>query len=160
MFTYRPTLQTHLVTKVIKSDMFEVNPGIPREIALQTAEQALIAAKGTSVGVSVPPTFTEASDASNTFYRIRLKNIYVPESETAKGEKAINYLKQLIEKKRVIFNFHPLSISDDHIGAYVWRFPDKAFVNALMVYSGHAEWKSAPGRVNMPPYLPPRVSRI
>lgn len=161
MLTYRTTKQTHVVTKVIKSDMFEVDPGIPKEIALQPPIQAPIAAAmGASVGASVSPTFRRESDDLHVFHTIRLKNIYVPEKGTLADKKATDYLKQLIVGKRVIFNFHPRSISDDHVGAYVWRFPDNAFVNAIMVYSGHAEWKSAPVRVNMPPYLPPRVSRI
>lgn len=165
MLTYHTTRQTHVVTKVIKSDMFEVDPGIPREIVLKTPRQALIAAaKGTSVEASVIPTFTEELDDLNVFHTIRLENIYVPESRISEDEKAdekaTDYLKQLIEKKRVIFNFTPLGISDDYVAAYVWRFPDKAFVNAIMVHSGHAEWKSPPVLVNMPPYLPPRVSRI
>ena len=170
MQTYHATVQTHFVTKVIESDMFEVDPGIPREMARQTPIQARIKAAAGSVGTvvgapvegSVIPTFTEKSDDSNVCRTIRLKNIFVPKSSTAEGKEAMHSLKQLIEGKRVIFNFHPQSISNDNdnVGAYVWRFPDNAFVNAIMVYNGHAEWKSPPVQVNMPPYLPPRVSRI
>ena len=161
MSTYRTTRRTHVVTKVIKSDMFEVDPGIPMEIVQQPPRRAQIAAAmETSAGASGTAIFRQESDDLHVFHTIRLKNIYFPESRISEDEKATDYLKQLIEGKRVIFNFHPSSISNNQVGAYVWRFPDNAFVNAIMVYSGHAEWKSAPVQVNMPPYLPPRVSRI
>ena len=76
------------------------------------------------------------------FHKIRLKNIDAPESGTPQGEKAIHYLKQLLEGKRVTFK--PVGISYDRVVADVWRYPDHVFVNAIMVYSGHAKWSHPP----------------
>lgn len=76
------------------------------------------------------------------FNKIRLKNINAPESSTPQGEKAIHYLKQLLEGKRVTFK--PVGISYDRVVADVWRYPDHVFVNAIMVHSGHAKWSHPP----------------
>lgn len=129
-------MQTHIVTKVIDGDTVEVSPEISRRTALQTPMERLI-------GSSLTETPTQQLGSPNMFNKIRLKNINAPESGTPQGEKAIRYLKQFLEGKRVTFK--PVGISHDRVVADVWRYPDHAFVNALMVYSGHAKWAYPPG---------------
>ena len=125
-------MQTHIVTKVIDGDMLEISPEISRRAALQTPMERLIAAPVAA------ETLMEQLSCPNMFRKIRLKNIDAPEIGTPQGEKAIRYLKELLEGKRVTFK--PVGISYDRVVADVWRYPDHAFINALMVYSGHAKW--------------------
>lgn len=129
-------MQTHVVTRVIDGDTLEVSPEIPRRTALQTPMERLI---GVPLATETP---TEQLNHPNMFHKIRLKNIDAPESGTPQGEKAIRYLKQLLEGKRVTFK--PAGISYDRVVADVWRYPDHVFVNAIMVYSGHARWSHPP----------------
>lgn len=116
-------MQTHVVTKVIDGDTVEVSPEISRRTALQTPMERL--------------------SRPNTFHKIRLRNIDAPEIGTPQGEKAVRYLKQFLEGKRVTFK--PVGISYDRVVADVWRYPDNVFVNAIMVHSGHAKWTYPPG---------------
>lgn len=129
-------MQTHVVTRVIDGDTLEVSPEISRRAALQTPMERLI---GAPFSAETP---TEQLSRPNMFHKIRLKNINAPESGTPQGEKAIHYLKQLLEGKRV--RFKPAGISYDRVVADVWRYPDNVFVNAIMVYSGHARWSHPP----------------
>ncbi len=128
-------MQTYVVTGVIDGDTVEVSPEISRRIVLQTPMERLIGSP-----LNEPP--MQRLGSPSRFNKIRLKNIDAPESGTPQGEKAIRYLKQFLEGKRV--TFEPVGISHDRIVADVWRYPDHAFVNALMVYSGHAKWTHPP----------------
>ena len=128
-------MQTHVVTRVIDGDTVEVSPEISRRTALQTPMERLI-------GVPLAETPTQRLESPNMFNKIRLKNIDAPEIGTPQGEKAVHYLKQLLEGKRV--RFKPVGISYDRVVADVWRYPDNVFVNAIMVYSGHAKWSHPP----------------
>ena len=129
-------MQTHVVTRVLDGDTVEVSPEIPRRTALQTPMERLM-------GVSLPAeTPTERLGRPNMFNKIRLRNINAPEIGTPQGEQATRYLKQFLEGKRVTFK--PVGISHGRVVADVWRYPDHAFVNAMMVYSGHAKWASPP----------------
>lgn len=129
-------MQTHVVTRVIDGDTVEVSPEISRRTALQTPMERLIGSPGTE-------TPTQRLGSPNMFNKIRLKNIDAPESGTLQGERAVRYLKQLLEGKRV--RFKPVGISYDRVVADVWRYPDNVFVNAIMVHSGHAKWAYPPG---------------
>ena len=129
-------MQTHVVTRVIDGDTLEVSPEISRQTALQTQMERLI-------GVPLAETPTQRLGSPNMFNKIRLRNIDAPESGTPQGEKAIRYLKQFLEGKPVTFK--PVGISHDSVVADVWRYPDHAFINAIMVYSGHAKWSHPPG---------------
>ena len=129
-------MQTHIVTRVIDGDTLEVSPEISRRAALQTPMERLI---GAPLPAETP---TERLSRPHTFHKIRLRNIDTPEIGTPQGEKAIRYLKQLLEGKRVTFK--PAGISYDRVVADVWRYPDHVFVNAIMVYSGHAKWSHPP----------------
>ena len=131
-------METHVVTRVIDGDTLEISPEISRRVALQTPMERLI---GAPLPAETP---TERLSRPNMFHKIRLRNIDAPESGTPQGEKAIRYLKQLLEGKSVTFK--PVSVSHDRVVADVWRYPDRLFVNAMMVYSGHAKWGSPPGR--------------
>lgn len=128
-------MQTHVVTRVIDGDTVEVSPEIPRRTALQTPMEKLI-------GIPIAETSTQQLESPNMFNKIRLRNIDAPESGTPQGEKAIRYLKQFLEGKPVTFK--PVGISHDQVVADVWRYPDHAFINAIMVYSGHAKWSHPP----------------
>lgn len=128
-------MQTHVVTRIIDGDTVEISPEISRRTALQTPMERLI-------GSPLTETPAQQLGSPNMFNKIRLKNINAPESGTPQGEKAIRYLKQFLEGKRVTFK--PVGISHDRVVADVWRYPDHAFVNALMVYSGHAKWTHPP----------------
>lgn len=128
-------MQTHVVTRIIDGDTVEVSPNIPRRTALQTPMERLIGSPSTETPM-------QRLESPNMFNKIRLKNIDAPESGTPQGEKAIRYLKQLLEGKRVTFK--PTGISYDRVVADVWRYPDHVFVNAIMVYSGHAKWSHPP----------------
>ena len=129
-------MQTHIVTRVIDGDTLEISPKIPRGAALQTPMERLI---GAPLPAETP---MERLSRPNMFNKIRLRNIDAPESGTPQGEKAIRYLRQFLEGKRVTFK--PISISHDRVVADVWRYPDHAFINAVMVYSGHAKWAHPP----------------
>ena len=129
-------MQTHVVTRVIDGDTVEVSPEISRRTALQTPMERLI---GAPLPAETP---MEQLNCPNMFNKIRLRNIDAPESDTPQGEKAIRYLRQFLKGKRVTFK--PVGISHDRVVADVWRYPDHAFVNALMVYSGHAKWTHPP----------------
>ncbi len=129
-------MQTHVVTRVIDGDTLEVSPEISRRAALQTPMERLI---GAPLAAETP---TERLNRPNMFRKIRLRNIDAPESGTPQGEKAIRYLKQFLEGKPVTFK--PVGISHDRVVADVWRYPDHAFINAIMVYSGHAKWSHPP----------------
>ena len=130
-------MQTYVVTGVIDGDTVEVSPEISRRTALQTPMERLI---GAPLPAETP---MEQLSRPNRFNKIRLKNIDAPESNTPQGEKAVRYLKQLLEGKRV--RFKPVGISYDRVVADVWRYPDNVFVNAIMVHSGHAKWAYPPG---------------
>ena len=130
-------MQTHVVTRIIDGDTVEISPEISRRTALQTPMERLI---GASLPTETP---MEQLSRPNMFNKIRLRNIDAPESGTPQEEKAIRYLKQFLEGKRVTFK--SVGISHDRVVADVWRYPDHAFVNALMVYSGHAKWAHPPG---------------
>ena len=70
---------------------------------------------------------------------IRLANINAPESDTPQGQRSADYLKMLIEEKRVTIK----SVATDVYGrvvAHVWRNLDNLYINKEMVDSGHAEW--------------------
>ena len=129
-------MQTHVVTRVIDRDTLEVSPEISRRAALQTPMERLM---GVPLAAETP---TERLNHPNMFHKIRLKNIDAPEIGTPQGEKAIRYLKQLLEGKRV--RFKPVGISYDRVVADVWRYPDNVSVNAIMVYSRHAKWSHPP----------------
>ena len=128
-------MQTHIVTRVIDGNTLEVSPEISRRAALQTPMERLM-------GARLAETSTQGLENSNMFNKIRLRNIDTPESGTPQGEKAIRYLKQFLEGKQVTFK--PVGISHDRVVADVWRYPDHVFVNAIMVYSGHAKWSHPP----------------
>ncbi len=130
-------MQTHVVTKVIDGDTVEVSPEISRRTALQTPMERLM---GAPLPAETP---MERLSRPNTFHKIRLRNIDAPEIGTPQGEKAVRYLKQFLEGKRVTFK--PVGISYDRVVADVWRYPDNVFVNAIMVHSGHAKWTYPPG---------------
>lgn len=110
-------MQTFTVMKVIDGDTFEIDPAIPRYLALQTPMQGL--------------------GSPNVFNKIRLANINTPEIWTLQGQQAAGYLKQLIEGKRVTLK--NVGISYDRVVADVWRYPDNVFVNSVMVHSGYAK---------------------
>ena len=128
-------MQTHVVTKVIDGDTVEVSPQIPRRTALQTPMERLI-------GVPLTETPMQRLESPNMFNKIRLSNVDAPKSGTPQGEQATRYLKQFLEGKRVTFK--PVGISHDRVVADVWRYPDHVFINAIMVYSGHAKWAHPP----------------
>lgn len=128
-------MQTHIVTRVIDSDTLKVSPEISRRAALQTPMERLL-------GVPLAEMSTQRLESLNMFNKIRLRNIDAPEIGTLQSEKAICYLKQFLEGKQVTFK--PVGISHDHVVADVWRYPDHVFVNAIMVYSGHAKWSHPP----------------
>lgn len=111
-------MQLFLVTEVIDGDTFKVDPPIPRSFALPTPMQQL--------------------EIPNQFVKVRLANTNFPEKQTPQGEQAAHYLKGFLEGKRVTLK--PIGISYDRVVAEVWRYPDKVFVNAIMVYSGYAKW--------------------
>ena len=83
-------------------------------------------------------------DAFNTsidtaIQTIRLANINAPENNTPQGQKSANYLKMLVEGKRVVIK----SVATDVYGrvvAHVWQYSDGVYVNQMMVDSGHADW--------------------
>ena len=129
-------MQTHVVTRVIDGDTLEVSPEISRRTALQTPMERLI---GAPIPAETP---TKRLNCPHMFHKIRLRNIDAPKSSTSQGEKALRYLKQLLEGKRVTFK--PAGISYDRVVADVWRYPDHVFVNAIMVYSRHAKWSHPP----------------
>ena len=109
-------MQTFFVTKVIDGDTFEVDPEIPRHVAMQTPMQLL--------------------EKPHAFKKVRLANINAPESRTPQGQQSMLYLKNLIEGKHVTLK--PFGISYDRVVADVWRYPNHLFVNAVMVYRGYA----------------------
>ena len=128
-------MQTHVVTRVIDGDTVEVSPEISRRTALQTPMERLI-------GVPLTETPMQRLESPNMFNKIRLSNVDAPKSGTPQGEQATRYLKQFLEGKRVTFK--PVGISHDRVVADVWRYPDHVFINAIMVYSGHAKWAHPP----------------
>ena len=70
---------------------------------------------------------------------VRLANINAPESGTLQGQKSANYLKMLVEGKRVVIK----SVATDvygHVVAHVWQYSDGVYINQMMVDSGHADW--------------------
>ncbi len=86
-----------------------------------------------------PPFSLQNFEPADRFTKVRLANINAEESGTPKGIQAALYLKGLIEGKRVTLN--PIEASYERVVAEVWRYPNKLFVNAMMVYSGYASWK-------------------
>lgn len=124
-------MEVYRVERVIDGDTFEVNPEIPRYVALQTPMQRL-------TGVIPPETAMQRLEKPRTFKRVRLANINAPEKGTPQAERATSYLKGFIEGKRVTLK--PVGISHDRVVADVRRYPDHAFVNAILVYSGYANW--------------------
>ena len=79
-------------------------------------------------------------DTFNTSIQtIRLANINAPESNTLQGQKSTNYLKRLVEGKRVVIK----SVATDVYGrmvAHVWQYSNGVYINQMMVDSGHADW--------------------
>ena len=70
---------------------------------------------------------------------IRLANINAPESNTPQGQRSTDYLRVLIEARRVTIK----SVATDVYGrvvAHVWRNSDGLYINKEMVDSGHADW--------------------
>lgn len=124
-------MQLYLVTEVIDGDTFKVDPPIPRSFALPTHMQQLR-------GNIIAETSMQQLERPNQFIKVRLANINSPEKQTPHGEQAALYLKGLIEGKRVTLK--PIGISYDRVVAEVWRYPEKVFVNAIMVYSRYANW--------------------
>ena len=124
-------MQLYQVTEVIDGDTFKIDPPIPRRVALQTPIQRLR-------GETLAETPMQRLERPNTFKKIRLANINAPEIDTPQGERAMLYLKGLLEGKRVTLK--PIGVSSDSVVADVWRYPNQVFVNAIMVYSGYAEW--------------------
>ncbi len=86
-----------------------------------------------------PPIDLQQLGPKNRFSKVRLANINAVEIGTPKGKQATLYLKGLIEGKRVTLK--PIEAFYDHVVADVWRYPNKLFVSAMMVYSGYASWK-------------------
>ena len=119
------------MTKVIDGDTFEVSPEIPPAVVLQTPIQRL-------KGANLSETAMQGLKRPNTFKKVRLANINAPENWTPQGKQATLYLRGLIEGKRVTLK--PMDISHDRVVADVWRYPNHFFVNAAMVYRGHAQW--------------------
>ena len=111
-------MKIYHVTKVIDGDTFEVDPPISKDIDLQSHLQYI--------------------GKPNTFTKVRLANINASEIGTPLGDRAMLYLKGLLEGKRVILK--PTEISYDRVVADVWRYPNQVFISAMMVYSGYAEW--------------------
>lgn len=111
-------MQLFQVTRVIDGDTFEVDPPISRDFALQSPMQQY--------------------DKPGMFKKVRLANINAPEGRTPQGIRSTLYLKELIEGKRVTLK--PTGVSNDRVVADVWRYPNKLFVNAMMVYSGYSSW--------------------
>ena len=85
-----------------------------------------------------PPISLPQLDFSNKYDKVRLANLNAEESSTPKGIQATLYLKELIEGKHVTLN--PIEISFDRVVAEVWRYPNKVYINAMIVYSGYATW--------------------
>ena len=127
-------MQPFLVTKVLDGDTFEVSPEIPPAVVLQTPMQRLR-------GERLSETALQRLSRPNMFKKVRLANINAPESRTSQGKQATLYLRELIEGKRV--TLEPTGISHDRVVADVWRYPNHFFVNAAMVYRGHARWDKA-----------------
>lgn len=79
-------------------------------------------------------------DTFNTSIQtIRLANINVPEGGTPQGQKSANYLKMLVEGKRVVIK----SVATDVYGravSHVWQYSHGLYINQIMVDSGHADW--------------------
>lgn len=77
-------------------------------------------------------------DTFETEYsRIRISGIDAPESNTFNGIFATNYLKSLIENKRIIYESH----ATDYYGrkiATVWRESDNINIGNAMINAGHA----------------------
>ena len=62
-----------------------------------------------------------------------------PENNTPHVQKSTNYLKTLVEGKRVVIK----SVAADVYGrgvAYVWQYSGGLYINQVMVDSGHADW--------------------
>ena len=111
-------MKLYQVTKVIDGDTFEVDPPISRDIDLE-------------------PLIRKTGNI-NSYTKVRIANINATEIGTPLGERAMLYLKSLLEGKRVVLK--PTDISYDRVVADVWRYPNQVFVSAMMVYSGYAEW--------------------
>lgn len=124
-------MQLYLVTEVIDGDTFKVDPPIPRNSVLQSPMQRLR-------GDTLAETPMQRLETPNVLTKVRLAKINASESQTPQGIQATLYLKGLIEGKRVTLK--PIGVSYDRVVAEVWRYPNKLFVNAMMVYSGYARW--------------------
>ena len=124
-------MQPFLVTRVIDGGTFEVSPEIPPAVVLQTPMQRLR-------GEKLSETAMQRLARPNTFKKVLLANINAPESSTPQGKQATLYLRELIEGKRV--TLERMRVSGDRVVADVWRYPNHFFVNAAMVYRGHALW--------------------
>lgn len=118
-------MKLYHVTKVIDGDTFEVDPPISKDFDLQ-------------------PLMRQIGNKT-LFTKVRLANINTSaEIGTPLGDRAMLYLKGLLEGKRVILK--PTEISYDRVVADVWRYPNQVFISAMMVYSGYAEWQSKSNR--------------
>lgn len=124
-------MQLYEVTEVIDGDTFIVTPPIFRNSVLQSPMQRLR-------GDTLAETPMQQLENPNILRKVRLANLNAEESGTPKGIQATLYLKELIEGKRVTLN--PIEISFDRVVAEVWRYPNKVYINAMMVYSGYATW--------------------
>lgn len=111
-------MKLYQVTKVIDGDTFEVDPPISKDLDLL-------------------PLMRQVGNISS-YTKVRIANINASEINTPLGEKAMLYLRGLLEGKRVILK--PTDISYDRVVADVWRYPNQVFISAMMVYSGYAEW--------------------
>lgn len=124
-------MQLYEVTEVIDGDTFIVTPPIFRNSVLQSPMQRLR-------GDTLAETPMQQLENPDILRKVRLANLNAEESGTPKGIQATLYLKELIEGKRVTLK--PLEISFDRVVAEVWRYPNKVYINAMMVYSGYATW--------------------
>ena len=124
-------MDVYRVERVIDGDTFEVSPEIPQYFALKTPMQE-------DTGMAPPETAVQRLEKPKTFKKVRLANINALEKGTPQAERATRYLKGLIEGKRV--TLMPIEISYDCIVANVRRYPHHALINAILVYSGYANW--------------------
>ena len=82
---------------------------------------------------------TDGDTFKTSTQRIRLANINAPESNTPQGQKSTNYLKMLVEGKRVVIKLVATDVYGRAV-AHVWQYSDGLYINQVMVDSGHADW--------------------
>ena len=128
------------VEKVIDGDTFEVSP--TETVMRFSSQENRSFLEHIKMLPLLPETAIQRMEKLRGFEKVRLANITPPEKGTPEDEKAARYLKELIEGKWV--TLLPIEISDDRVVAYVWRYPTHFFINAVMVYRGHANWATVP----------------